>query len=89
MSVNILYLGVRRPLALLCPNAESCPYLANYEICQVEPLHDLKNVISRLFEELPSCAEDLLLKSVIKEKLDAMNGMRLNMCEQHRVNDMV
>lgn len=68
------FTGARRPLALLCPDRENCPFLANYEICLVEPLHDLKNLISRIFEELPNCTENPLLKTVIKEKLDVMNS---------------
>ena len=66
---------MRRPPALLCADRDISPELSSCEVALLEPLHDLKNLIARVFEELPdAAAEEPSLKQIIKEKLDILNG---------------
>ena len=74
-SFSLHSAGVRRPPALLCADRDISPELSSYEVALLEPLHDLKNLIARVFEELPdAAAEEPSLKQIIKEKLDILNG---------------
>ena len=43
-----------------------------YEVAMVEPLHDLKYVINRIFDELPHAVKDPQLKATMKDLISAM-----------------
>ena len=66
--MTILIIGVIRLPALLTTGLTlkeiGCPL---YEISQCEPLHDLKNLITHLMNELPHQIEDGTLKNRVKE----------------------
>ena len=40
----------------------------------VEPLHDLKNVINRIFDELPHAVNDPQLKAAIKDLISTLGS---------------
>ena len=82
MSNNrIINLGIRKPLALMCTNSDNMPDLSQYEICTVEPLHDFKNLINRVMDELPHLAPDVPeLHNAINETLTALAGTYLLDC---------
>ena len=45
-----------------------------YEVAMVEPLHDLKNVINRIFDELPHAVKDPQLKAAIKDLISTLGS---------------
>ena len=68
--INLFFPGIKRPPALLCTD-DYATNLQDYEICLIEPLHDIKNVINRLFGELPhGIQEQRLREAITKAKLD-------------------
>ena len=69
----ILFTGIKRPQALQTVEGENSN-LDSYEICLVEPLHDIKNVVNRLFGELPhNINNNTLREAIVKAKKD-LNG---------------
>lgn len=66
--------GIKRPAALLTGQVEIPSSLTDYEIMMVEPLHDLKNVINRIFNELPHAISDPALKSSLTDALTILKG---------------
>ena len=75
LSKTILetFLGVKRPPALLC-TGRSEDVIADYEDAMTEPLHDFKNVINHVFEELPHAVKECRLNTTIREALDILKG---------------
>lgn len=68
-----LFTGAKRPPALHCTSAE--PVNAeHYEICMIEPLHDLKNLINRIMSELPHAIRDTQLKELVEDNLSLLGG---------------
>lgn len=56
--------GIRRPPALWC--SEHIFDLPCYEVVQTEPLHDFKNTINRVLEELPHAIKQPDLRKEIE-----------------------
>ena len=72
--VVFLFLGIRRPTALLCSTAQT-PDIEMYEISLIEPLHDFKNTINRILGELPYVTQNLPhLQSKINDALTVLEG---------------
>ena len=71
-KINILCsIGIKRPAALLCSGRDQAA-IADYEIGLVEPLHDIKNIINRIFEDLPHAVSEPELKQTIKTSLELL-----------------
>ena len=64
--------GVKRPPALLCGDREDL--IEDYEIALIEPLHDLKNIINRVFDELPKVITEESLLAAVNEFLSIVKG---------------
>lgn len=71
-TAYVLFEGVKRPAALLTTG--DVTLLPTYEIMMVEPLHDLKNVINRVFEELPYSVSEPPLKQRITGAIELLKG---------------
>ena len=59
--------GIRRPPLLLLDNPQAqlkVRNLHNYEISQLEPLHDIKNLIQMLITEIKSAASPTLTATI-------------------------
>lgn len=69
----IVIVGVKRPPALLCTEEDSMDLLLSYEIALTEPLHDFKNVINRVLDELPYATSD---KHIRASLLDILNELK-------------
>lgn len=71
--------GVHR-LPALCTQGHSLEQLGlqNYEVVHCDPLHDFKNVIQNLMEELPHQVQNLKLKSKVSEFCTTCIGERRN-----------
>ena len=69
--------GIRRLPALLCTDKEP-QNMEQYEICMIEPLHDLKSVINCVFGELPNSIEDKELRDVISAAKTDLKGIMIH-----------
>jgi hypothetical protein len=67
MTLVCAHTGVRRMPALLTAERQVAGLLDSYEVVMCEPLHDLKNVISAILEELPHQIEERSLKRKVTE----------------------
>lgn len=65
------FIGIKRPAALLCTGRDPSE-IEEYEIGLIEPLHDIKNIINRIFDELPHAVTEPELKSTIQNSLDLL-----------------
>ena len=60
---------------MLCSDVPNQPNISEYEVCTTEPLHDLKNVINRIMDELPYLATEVPeLHIVINDTLTILQG---------------
>ena len=57
---------------MLCGDREDL--IEDYEIALVEPLHDLKNIINRVFDELPKVITEESLLAAVNEFLSIVKG---------------
>lgn len=72
MQLSHLFQGVKRPAAL--HTTGEFRQLEAYEVLMVEPLHDLKNVINRIFDELPHAVTEPALKQDITNTISILRG---------------
>ena len=80
MLHNCGVIGIKRPPALMCSTTNP-DNLECYEISMIEPLHDLKNVINRVFSELPHAVSEQELSKTIKTAIELLRGKLLNTCD--------
>ena len=66
-------LGIGRTPALFIYVADES-LVEEYKESMVEPLHDPKNVINRIFDELPHAVKDPQLKATMKDLISAMKA---------------
>ena len=69
-----------RRLPALCSNGHSLEelHLENYEVVHCDPLHDFKNIIHHILEELPYQVENQDLKDKVSEFCKTCIGERRN-----------
>lgn len=48
-----------------------------YEICLVEPLHDIKNVVNHVFNELCNIIPEVELRTNVATHITALKGKKL------------
>ena len=73
------YTGIKRPPALLCTTEDNQDSLADYEILCLEPLHDIKNIINNIFNELCNVIEDQDLKNSVEQHINVLKGKYIAM----------
>ena len=72
-------LGVTRlPALLTCGDTLSEIGCSDYEISLCEPLHDLKNTISTILDEMPAVIEDQRLQTAIRDFCKQLTGKLTN-----------
>ena len=68
-------LGIRRrPALLYMGETRKVVGCGKYELCKCEPMHDLKNVITSMLEELPRIVVSSQLKAQITELKTTLSG---------------
>ena len=69
LNLTSFITGIKRFPALQCSTMQNVDLL-DYEIALMEPLHDFKNVINRIIQELPeTAANEPALRKVISDTL--------------------
>ena len=68
----------RLPALLTCGDTLSEIGCSDYEISLCEPLHDLKNTISTILDEMPAVIEDQRLQTAIRDFCKQLTGKLTN-----------
>ena len=74
-----IFTGIKRPPALLCTTEDNQDSLADYEILCLEPLHEIKNIINNIFNELCNVIEDQDLKNSVEQHINVLKGKYIAM----------
>lgn len=77
------FVGLRRFPALLTSGADlHAACLDNYEVSMVEALHDMRNIITTIFEFLPKIIKDPQLKKEVSDFCKANIGKLLRLLDK-------